>query len=323
MDNFEKPNIIISECLEHAACRYDGSMIKDPFIEKLKPFINFIPVCAEVGIGLPIPRDTLRIIETDDNEKLVVSKTGEDLTEDMKVFSDSLFSNIRKEEIDGFVLKGKSPSCGLNDVKIYTSLEKGPALPKKTSGIFAKMVLEEYPNLLVENEGRLTNFNIREDFLTRIFTQAQFRNVKEKANMNTLVQFHSNNKYLLMSYSPGNLKTLGKIVANHEKRAINEVLNEYEVYLNKALSMTLKPMRNVNMLLHLFGYFSKELSNNEKSFFLDELQKYRDKQVPFSVPLALINSWVMRFENEYLEKQTIFSPFPKKLIEVTDSGKGI
>lgn len=323
MNNFEKPNIIISECLEHAACRYDGSMIKNPFLEKLKSYVNFITVCPEVGIGLPIPRETLRVIRVDESERMIVFKTGEDLTNKMNNFSNSFLFNLNKDEVDGFVLKGKSPSCGINDVKLYASTEKEPALPNKTSGIFAKKVLEQFPNLLIENEGRLTNFNIREDFLTRIFTQAKFRAIKEESSMGSLVEFHSNNKYLLMAYSPGNLKTLGKLVANHEKKQISEILSEYQFYLNKALSMTLKPMRNVNMLLHLFGYFSKELSNDEKAFFLDELEKYTEKQVPFSVPLALINSWVMRFQNEYLGNQTIFSPFPKALIEVTDSGKGL
>ncbi|SMB92544.1 Uncharacterized conserved protein YbgA, DUF1722 family [Desulfonispora thiosulfatigenes DSM 11270] len=323
MQNFHKPNIVISNCIEHEACRYDGSMIKNSFIEKLKSHVNFSTVCPEVGIGLPIPRDTLRVVNIDDIEKIVISKTGEDVTEKMKQFSDDFINNLNNDEIDGFILKGKSPSCGIKDVKVYTSTEKGPALPKKSSGIFANIALDKYPNILVENEGRLTNYNIREHFLTRIFTQAMFREIKKKKSMKDLIDFHSNNKYLLMAYSPGNLKTLGKLVANNDKNEIGQILREYEFYLNKALSMVLKPMRNVNMLLHLFGYFSKELSSNEKAFFLDKLEKYSAKQVPLSVPVAIINSWVMRFNNEYLANQTIFEPFPSELIEVTDSGKGL
>ncbi|EOC99278.1 YbgA family protein [Caldisalinibacter kiritimatiensis] len=324
MKNFYKPNIVLSGCLEHLHSRYDGKMINNDFIKKLSFHVNFIIICPEIEIGLPTPRQALRLIRNDQNEeRLVFSKTGEDITDKMVSFSISFLDNISKEEIDGFIVKSHSPTCGYNDSKIYKAHGKAPIIPQKTSGLFTKTIMEKYPDTTIESDGRLTNFNIREQFLTRIFTNSYFRKIKEERSMEALIKFHSENKYLLMAYSPYDLKTLGKIVANHERKSIDEILNKYHYYLNKALSKELKRNRNVNMLEHLFGYFKKEISKNEKNYFLEVLDDYINKKVPFSVPLTIINSWVVRFKNEYLSKQRIFEPFPKDLIEVTDSGKGL
>lgn len=323
MRSFKKPTILLSSCIEEKACRYDGSSTKSDFVKKLKPYINDITVCPEVAIGLSTPRQALRIILTDGEEKLVFSKSGEDITEKMKVFSDAFIKELYYKNIHGAILKSRSPSCGIKDVKMYSNYGKCPSLQKKTSGLFAAKFISEFKKIAIEDEGRLTNYNIREHFLTRIFTSADFENIKLNKNIKALIQFHSENKYLLMAHSPGNLKKLDKLIANEKEKNIEQFSDEYEYYLNKALSIRPSPMRNVNMLLHLFGYFSKDITKNEKVFFLDTLESYGDKKVPFSVPLAVIHSWVIRFENKYLLNQTIFEPFPMELIEVLDSGKGI
>ncbi|MCT4604547.1 MAG: DUF1722 domain-containing protein [Marinisporobacter sp.] len=322
MRNFRKPTILISGCIEDQPCRYDGAMVKSSFVKKLKNHVNFMTVCPEVAIGLPTPRQALRIILSKE-ERLVFSKTGEDLTEKMKEFSKSFIKGLSATEIHGVILKSRSPSCGIKDVKVYKNYGKAPCIPKKTSGVFTKEFSNQFKNIVMEDEGRLLNYNIRQHFLTRIYAVADLKEVKRKKDIKELIRFQSENKYLLMAYSPNNLKKLGKITANHEKRNIEEVLKEYEYYFNKALSTELKPMRNVNMLLHLFGYFSKDLSKNEKVFFLEHLENYSNKKVPFSVPLEIIHGWVIRFKNKYLLNQTIFEAFPKDLLEVTDSGKGV
>ncbi|WP_070000882.1 YbgA family protein [Cellulosilyticum sp. I15G10I2] len=324
MRKFKSPTILLSSCIEGQACRYDGSSSTCPFVMRLKPYAKWITVCPEVAIGLPIPRQTLRIIsDKENNKRLVFSKTGEDVTEAMQAFSNTFLEELISKEVDGIILKGRSPSCGIKDVKMYENYGKASSMPKKTSGIFAEKLLENFSQIAIEDEGRLMNYTIREHFYTRIFTIAEFRGIKQKKSIKALIKFHSDNKYLLMAYSPANLKKLGKLVANNEKRDIENLLDVYEVYLNKALATAVGPMRNVNMLLHLFGYFSKNVSQHEKAFFLDNLESYGNKKVPFSVPLALIHGWVIRFENEYLMNQTIFEAFPADLTEVTDSGKGI
>lgn len=323
MKVFPKPNILLSSCIAQDACRYDGSSVKCLFVEKLKPYVHFLTVCPEVGSGLSTPRQALRIILSEEQEKVVFSKTGEDVTDKMLAFSDKYIKELGDNNLHGVILKSRSPSCGLKDVKIYKSYGKSPSLSKKTSGIFAQKILGAFGQLPIETEGRLNNYNIREHFLTRIFTLAEFEKIKQTQSIKALNGFQNKNKYLLMAYSPPNLKKLGKIIANAEELEIQVVMEQYEYYLNKALALMPSTMRNINMLLHLFGYFSKDLSKEEKAFFLDELESYRNKKVPFSVPLAIIHAWAIRFHNPYLINQTIFEAFPKGLIEVTDSGKGI
>lgn len=324
MRNFKKPNVLISSCIGDCNCRYDGSNAKSDFLEKLKPFVNYQVVCPEVGMGLTIPRQSLRIISPKgDEERLVFSKTGEDMTDIMQKFSSDFIDSLDKESLDGAVLKSRSPSCGIKDVKVYKSFGKSSPHSKKTKGIFAKNLIDRFESLAVEDEGRLTNYDIREHFLTRIFTLAEFKSLKSDMNINSLIKFHSENKYLLMVYSQINLKKLGKITANSEKKDIEIIFAEYEKYLHKALSSRTSTKRNINMLLHLFGYFSKEISSEEKIFFLEHLEDYSNSRIPFSVPLSLLRSWVIRFGNEYLKNQTIFEAFPQVLTDVRDSGKSV
>ncbi len=322
---FSKPTILLSSCIEHEACRYDGSMTRCPFVRQLMPFVNYITVCPEVSIGLSTPREALRIVSNTsaEEDRLVFSKSGEDITNQMNAFSDAFIEELLRGELHGIILKGRSPSCGIKEVKMYTGVGKSAALPKKTTGIFARKVMENFSGIAVEDEGRLLNYSIREHFFTRIFTLADFHAVKARQSIKELIRFHSENKYLLMAYSPSGLKKLGRLIGSYEKVNVNELLSEYEKQLTRALTSMTGTMRNLNMLLHLFGYFSKEVSEQEKAFFLDTLESYGNKKVPFSVPLALIHAWAVRFENKYLENQTLFEAFPKDLIEVTDSGKGI
>jgi uncharacterized protein YbgA (DUF1722 family) len=206
-------------------------------------------------------------------------------------------------------------------VKVYPSLKPSSSI-KKASGFFGEAVLRRFPNIAVETEARLTNFNIREHFITKVFTYAKFRRVKSKPQMRNLVQFHAENKFLLMAYSQKELKIMGSIVANREKRGIDAVFKEYETHLSKALDKMPKFTSVINVLTHALGYFSKALTSKEKRFFLNTLEEYRREQAPLSVPVNLLYSYVIRFDEGYLRQQTFFSPYPKELVEVMDSGKG-
>jgi len=317
------PKVLISNCIEHGASRYDGSMIGNAFVKKLKDFVTFIPVCPEVAIGLPIPREAIRIVKEGQERKLVHSRSGDDVTLAMTEFSQTYCENLKKQNIHGAIMKSRSPSCGVKDVKMYKSIGKSPSLGEKTSGYFGGTLMAYMPDLVVEDEGRLTNFNIREHFLTRIYTMADFDQVKEEGTIKSLIKFQSRHKYLLMAYHQSLQKTLGALVANHEHLPIETVLVEYEKGLAKALANPLRHGRNTNMLLHIFGYFKDDLLAEEKAYFLDLLSQYNEKKVPFSVPLSLLGAWVIRYDEKYLKGQSIFEPFPKGIIDVTDSGKGI
>jgi uncharacterized protein YbgA (DUF1722 family) len=223
--------------------------------------------------------------------------------------------------VDGFILKSRSPSCGLKEVKIHAASDK-PGGIGKGSGFFGRAVSERHPLLPIEDEGRLTNFRIREHFLTRIFTLARFRSIRDSGQMKDIVSFQASNKLLLMAYNQTELRALGRIVANPEKRPIGKLLDEYEEHLLLALARPARYTSDINVLMHALGYFSKKLGQEEKAFFLDTLEQYRNEKIPLSACLSVVRSWIARFGEPYLEMQSYFEPYPTGLVEITDSGKG-
>lgn len=320
MRSFERPVVLVSKCLEHDSCRYDGSMIGNSFIKTLKDYVDFVPICPEVAIGMTVPREAVRIVSNNGHEQLVASYAGTEYSKEMETFAKAYVKSLSGKEIHGAILKSRSPSCGVKDVKTYRSTGKVPATGEKTTGFFGREV--KTMNIPLEDEGRLSNYNIREHFLTRIYTLADFDKIKKTMNMKELVAFQSKNKYLLMSYHQKEQKILGKIVANHEKRGIEEVYKLYEEHLKISLSRPLRRTTNINMLLHILGYFKEGLNKEEKANFLDVLDQYRIEKMPYLVPLNVLKAWVVRFDEKYLMMQTIFEPFPSSLMDLNDSGKG-
>ncbi|AFQ26324.1 DUF523 and DUF1722 domain-containing protein [Bacillus thuringiensis] len=316
---FPKPKVVVSKCLEFDTCRYNGDMIFDVTIQNLKPFVTFIPVCPEVEIGLGIPRETIRIVEENGVQKLVQPSTRKDLTEQMQHFSNSFLSTL--PDVDGFILKSRSPSCGIKDVNIYTGYEKSPT-KGKGPGIFGGAVLRKLSHIAVEEEGRLSNFTIREHFFTKLFTITHFRRIKQNGNLEELIAFQSVYKYLFMAYNQSKQKELGRIIANHKKDKVESIFKKYEEMLYELLKRTPRYTSHVNVCQHIFGYFKKNLKNQEKEHFLTLLQKYKEKKIPLSSLLSVLKSWALRFEEQYLLRQTYFEPYPETLVEISDSGKG-
>tara|TARA_B100000614_G_scaffold215927_1_gene200513 strand:- start:561 stop:1505 length:945 start_codon:yes stop_codon:yes gene_type:complete len=305
---FIKPKIVVSRCLEFDTCRYDGQKITSKYIYKLKDFIEFKPICPEVEIGMGTPRDPIRIIKVDDKMTLYQEHTKKDFTKKMNDFSDKFMSKINL--VDGFILKSRSPSCGINTAKIYT--KNNPAPIGKGSGLFASKVIEDFPNHPREDEKRLNNPYLREHFFTSIFTLADFRSVK---NMKSLYDYHAKHKYLFMSYNQIQMRKMGKIAANEDKHGIEIVIKNYYNSLLTLLSKRARYTSNINIQMHVMGYFKKFISNKEKSHFLKLIDDYRMRKIHLSTINQLLLSWVLRFENEYLEKQSFFMPFPSQLIE--------
>ncbi len=313
-----KPNILVSKCLGFDHCRYNGEIIAAPFVQKMRPYVNFTVVCPEMALGLGVPREFLRLVAVEGEPRLLQPQTGLDHTERMHAFAASFLNGLA--DVDGFILKNRSPSCGLNDVKVYTSTKKGAAA-LKGQGMFGGAVMESFPHLATEDEGRLNNFRIREHFLTKIYALAAFRQVKASGAIKDLVQFQAQNKLLLMTYHQTELRALGRIVANPDKRPFDQVVADYEQHLYSALARPPRCTSHINVLMHALGYFSDELSREEKAFFLDALQRYREGKSPSSTPRSLIRSWIVRFGQEYLAQQTCFEPYPEELLELSDSGK--
>ena len=322
MRDFKKPNLILSKCLEYCKCRYNGDKIPDKFVRKLEEHVNYIKICPEVEIGLGVPRNSVRLIKREGEYRLVDSMTGDDHTEKMDKYINELTSKLVEEEVEGFISKTRSPSCGSNDSKVYPKAGKVPALGEKRAGYFTDNLAKAFPSLVIENEGRLKNFKLRENFLIKIFMLADLRCVIESEKIKELIDFHSNNKYLIMSYNQNGLNKLGRIIAAHEKGKTKETMRKYREEMIRTLNVLPDTGKRVNMLQHIFGYVSSEISREEREYFLDTLKDFRKDKVPFSLPLALLRSWVIRFKVEYLMPQTIFNPYPEGLIDLSDSGNG-
>ena len=319
MEQFPKPIIYVSKCLGFDHCRYDGQTIESDFVNSLKPYVEFRPVCPEVEIGLGIPRKPIRIVEINGQPRLYQPATGRDCTAEMMAFVEGFLSGIT--EVDGFLLKSRSPSCGLKDVKIYLGREEG-ARTLRGSGFFGREALTRFAGLPIEDEGRLRNFAIREHFLTSVFAFARFREMKRQTSASGLMEFHTKYKLLLMGYNQAQMRLLGAIAANRDQRDLQTVLTDYEAHLKLALAKLPHIGAIINVIQHAVGGFKEVLSKDEKQFFLETLEEYRDERIPLSATLKILQAWAIKYKNDYLLNQVFMQPYPKALTEITDSGKG-
>ncbi|MGM0510611.1 MAG: DUF523 domain-containing protein, partial [Thermoplasmatota archaeon] len=226
MREFSKPRIVVSSCLGFEHCRYNGQIISCDIVEDLKGHVEFITVCPEVEIGLGVPRDPIRIVMKDDERRLMQPATGEDHTESMNDFIDGFLE--LDQDVDGFILKGSSPSCGMKDTKIYKKMEKSTPVDKG-SGFFGKAVLEKFPQKALESDGRLRNYQIREHFLTKIFTLADFREVKTSGGLDELEDFHVRHSLLMRVYDEGIYEDMEYMMMGDDKdRSISSIFENYE-----------------------------------------------------------------------------------------------
>ena len=314
-----RPVVVVSKCLGFDHCRYNGEIVDDPFVRRLREFVEFRPVCPEMEIGLGVPRDPIRVVVVDGAMRLVQPSMGKDLSEPMSQFCDRFLSGLT--DADGFLLKARSPSCGTRDVKVYT--ETGNLLSAaQRPGFFGRAAMRRFGDSAVEDDGRLRNFLIRERLLTMLFTLARFRDAEAQPTMARLTDFHARHKLLLMAYGEVVMRKLGKLAANEERRPAAEVFRYYSALLPRAFERPAKHTAAINVLMHALGYFRDGLTTGEKAFFLDSLERYRSGKVPLSVPVGILRSWVVRFNEPYLAQQVLFRPYPEALVDIADSGKG-
>jgi len=318
MDKFTKPNVFFSKCLGFDSCRYNGQMIMDAFVESLKPYVNSITTCPEMSIGLGVPRDPIRVVSEAGVLKLYQPSTEKEFTKEMNNFSNSYLKPL--QNIDGFIFKKGSPSCGYKNVKIYNGTSKVTG-SIKGAGIFGGNAVILFPFTAIEDEGRLYNYRIRDHFLAKIFMSADFRKVKEACSLKELIKFQSRHKLLIMANSQKYLKVLGKIVSNSDDKGIKTILEEYEHNLKLAFENIPRYTNNINVLMHAMGYFSKNITKKETEFILDSFEKYKTGKLTLNTPMLLVKSYIVRFDISYLLDQTYFNPYPEELIFLEDSGK--
>lgn len=313
-----KPTVLISRCLGFAACRYDGSKIRFELLEKMKSQIQFITICPETAIGLPVPRDTLRLVKKEQQIRLIQPATGRDLTDLMQAYGQTEL--LQLPPLDGCILKSRSPSCGTKDIKIYSGAQQAPVV-EKGAGLFAEQLIRHNPQLPIEDEGRLMNLAIREHFLTKLYLNFGLRQIKDCGDIRQLIRFQANNKYLYFAYDQNAKNKLGAIVANHAGHDYRQVWQQYSRQLAILLDKMPSKGNYINAFQHIFGYFSKQLSAAERNFVLDLMAKYKTDQVGRAAITSVLKGYVIQYEIPYLLDQTIFQPFPEELVSLADSGK--
>ncbi len=283
-------------------------------VQQLIPHVDFIPICPEVEIGLGVPRLAIQIVEIQGQKKLIQFATGLDVTNKMTTFSNRFLGSQKNRDCDGFILKNRSPSCGIRDVRYYG--EQKTVLSSKNPGFFGEAVLSQFPHAVIEDEGRLRNPRIRDHFLTKLFTLASFRLIKQSSPFKDLINFHTRNKFLLMGYNQKEMRLLGRIVARNPSGALEKTFQEYESHLHLALMHPPRCTANLNVLMHSLGFVTKELEKEEKAFFLEVLENYRQGRIPLSVATHVLHSWMIRFKENYLIQQSYFHPYPSDLMDV-------
>jgi len=305
----KRPVIFISKCLGFDSCRYDGATVKSEIVEKLKKHCDFLTVCPEVGIGLPVPRDPIRLERRENKVSLIQPKSGLVLTEKMFKFAQHFLDSA--DEPDGIILKGRSPSCGIKDVKFYS--EKNIEIDRKHSGIFASFVIEKYQGYPIEDEGRLLDERLREHFLTKLFTFFRFREARSRGGVKDLLKFHEANKLLFMAYNQREMRILGNMLGNQKKFGREELFAVYFESMKRIMDKPITKGNEENALLHAFGYVSKEMKKREIEYFLRTLNDFRENRLSAAVPIALVKSQIERFEVAYLKGQTYLNRHPEGL----------
>jgi uncharacterized protein YbgA (DUF1722 family)/uncharacterized protein YbbK (DUF523 family) len=309
----DKIRIGISSCLLGEKVRYDGGHKLDRFIaETLGRYFDWVPVCPEVEYGLPVPREEMRLVGEPESPRLLTRRTGVDHTEGMLRWADRRLGELEGEGLCGFIFKSRSPSSGIGGVKVYTP---SGTPSRKGAGVFGRAFMKRFPLLPVEDDGRLHDPALRENFIERVFVFRRWREfLKKGASPGGLVAFHTRHKLLVLAHSVRHYKALGRLVAGGKRQRTEALLAEYIGTLMEGLRLLATPRKNTNVLLHAMGYFKKLLTPDEKQELLEVIKAYHNGYVPLVVPVTLIIHYVRKFDEEYLKGQYYLNPHPMELM---------
>ncbi|MCF8105901.1 MAG: DUF523 and DUF1722 domain-containing protein [Desulfohalobiaceae bacterium] len=314
-DTFQKEKIKlgVSTCLLGEKVRYDGGHKLSRYVrDTLGQYFDFVPVCPEMECGLPVPREALRLVGDPGAPRLVTNKTGIDFTEQMQNWGQKKLAELEGEDLCGYIFKSRSPSSGLERIKVYREIDGMPV--NEGVGIWAGMFMDHFPYIPVEDEGRLNDPLLREHFIERVFVYARWRElVRRGLQAGEFVDFHSRHKLLLMAHSPKLYSEMGRFVADFKNMSREKAAAEYQSLLDRAMREKTTVKKHINVLHHLLGYFKKDLSADEKQEFLDLLDAFRRGDVPLIVPITLMNHFVRKYREPYLGQQYYLNPHPGEL----------
>jgi len=309
----EKIRIGISRCLLGENVRYDGGHKLDHYLkETLGMYVEWVGVCPEVEYGLPVPREAMRLVGDPASPSLLTIRTKTDHTAGMKQWADKRLKELEKENLCGFIFKSRSPSSGIRGVKVYQ--ESGIPL-KSGAGIFGGAFLKHFPLLPAEDDGRLQDPQLRENFIERVFVYRRWLDfIADDRSLKGLVSFHTDHKLLLMAHSTEHYRKLGKLVAEGKKYRRAELFNEYIGQMMDGLKLLATVKKNTNVLMHIMGYFRNDLSGEEKKELTGIINNYHKGIIPLIVPVTLLNHYVGKYDDPYLKRQYYLSPHPLELM---------
>lgn len=310
----ERPRIGISSCLLGQRVRYDGGHKKDEFLtQTFGRFVEWVAVCPEVEVGMGTPRESIRLVGSAAHPRLVGDRSGRDWTEPMQAYAKRRVGELSTMKLAGYVLKKDSPSCGMERVRVYPG--KGQAPNRNGRGLFAQVLLDDSPLLPIEEEGRLNDPKLRDNFIERIFAYQRWnRLLEDRPSVGKLVAFHTAHKFVLLAHSDPHLRRLGRLVAGAKDRPLLEALEEYGRLFMEALRVPATVRTHTNVLKHLTGYFSEQLSPDERAELLEVIADYHRGLVPLIVPITLIRHYVKKHRIAYIQDQVYLQPHPKELM---------
>jgi uncharacterized protein YbgA (DUF1722 family)/uncharacterized protein YbbK (DUF523 family) len=310
----ERPiRVGISSCLLGQQVRYDGGHKRDSFLaDTFGAFVEWVPVCPEVECGFGTPRESMRLVRVSKEIRLVTVKTEVDLTDRMRRFAHKRVAQLASEDLSGYVLKKDSPSCGVGRVKVYD----GHDMPTRSGrGVFAGALIDAWPHLPVEEEGRLSDPRLRENFVERVFAYWKLRGLFSSTwSAGALVRFHTAHKLTLLAHSPVAYQELGRLVARVRAVSRAQLREQYTAAFMSALTVISTPRRHTNVLQHMAGYFKDVLDSDSKAELAASIDDYRRGLVPLVVPLTLIRHHVRAHDVTYLAGQAYLAPHPKELM---------
>jgi len=306
-----KPRIGISSCLLGIKVRHDGGHKHDVLItQTLGRHVEWVPVCPEFEVGMGVPREAVRLVGSPANPKMIADKSGKDWTLEMQSYANKRVRKLKDMDLSGYILKKDSPSCGMERVRIY-----GPkGVPyRQGRGLFAQALMTKLPLLPVEEEGRLYDPGLRENFIERVFGYHRWQTlVSDGRSIKRLVDFYSQEKLLLFAHSEAHMRRLGRIVAQAKKMSFGAAMEECGRLFMEALGHRATTRKNTNVLQHMLGYFSKQLSSDERNALLGVIGDYKRSLVPLVVPLTLIRHYADKYDIAYLRGQSYLQPHPKE-----------
>jgi uncharacterized protein YbgA (DUF1722 family)/uncharacterized protein YbbK (DUF523 family) len=308
-----KPKLGISACLLGQKVRFDGGHKREQFLTELfGRFVEWIPICPEVEVGMGVPRETVRLVGIPADPKMIAEKSGRDWTAAMNQFAAKRLREIAGMNLSGYVFKKNSPSCGMERVRVYSS----KSMPERQGrGLFAAAVMNQWPLLPVEEEGRLNDLKLRENFIERVFAYHRWQQASSKRkSLGGLVRFHTNHKYLLLAHSQSHYRQLGRMVATAKQRSLAALYEEYGRIFMDALAVHATEKTHANVLEHMMGYFSEQLTGSEKQELLQLISDFRQQLIPLIAPITLIRHYTNKYRVEYLQGQLYLEPNPKELM---------